>query len=513
MTGAGRLSLTVTLALSLPVAAGAVDRTCPSATTLDALVTCIRGQMPGSGSGGFVVPNATQQADWRWVVRQMLQGSCDFVLPASLAGIMQIRTFTDSGNGKRYCLLMEVLDANNNGVVDRGWGTFIVDPNAVRELSHQAPHPIFDSTTENEAVGVFRDTNSRSYLMCGAHRNANSQTSSCQSSYQVADCAHNTGNMFQPTNEEMLAFYGSPSWNAIQWHGMAADTCSNVEAYLTHGMNLAPVAGDKILELKNNVLLYHPTWKVQVPGTGACSLDATTNVQGRLLNGVAVGSVCNTAATAYTGVFIHNEQDPGFRTAGDWVAAVNDTWPVGPPAPPPAPTGLAAAPGNAQVSLSWGASSGATGYNIKRGTTSGGPYTTIATGVTATSYTDITVANGTTYYYVVTALNANGESGNSNQASATPNAPTPPAAPTGLTATPGKRKVTLSWSASAGTASYKVKRSTTNGGPYSVIASGVTATSYTNTGLQSGTTYYYVVSALNAAGESPNSNQASATPR
>src|SRR5262245_35202179 len=52
--------------------------------------------------------------------------------------------------------------------------------------------------------------------------------------------------------------------------------------------------------------------------------------------------------------------------------------------PPPAPTNLVATPGNAQVSLSWNASSGATSYNVKRSTTSGGPYTTIATGVTAT---------------------------------------------------------------------------------------------------------------------------------
>ena len=513
MTKAYRLSLALSLVFGLPLAAGAVELTCSSATTLDALVTCIRNQMPGNGSNGFVIPNPTQQADWRWVVRQMLQGSCNFVLPASLAGIMQIRTFTDAGNGKSYCLFMEVQDANSNAVVDRGWGTFIVEPNAERELNHQAPHPIYDSTTENEAVGVFRDTNSRSYLMCGAHRNANSQTSSCQSSYQVADCAHNVANMFQPTNEELLAFYGATSWNVIQWHGMAADTCSNVEAYLTHGMDQAPVSGDKILDLKNNVLIYHPTWKVEVPGTGACSLNATENVQGRLLNGVAAGSVCNTAATGYTGKFIHNEQDPGFRTASDWVPAVTGTWPVGPPAPPPAPTGLTATAGNAQVSLSWTASSGATSYKVKRSTTSGGPYTTIATGVTATSYTDTTVTNSTTYYYVVTALNANGESGNSNEASATPTAPTPPLAPTGLTATPGKKKVTLSWNPSSGATSYKVKRSTTNGGPYTVIASGVTGTTYNNTGLQSGTTYYYVVSAMNATGESPDSNQASATPR
>src|SRR5215475_3974260 len=180
--------------------------------------------------------------------------------------------------------------------------------------------------------------------------------------------------------------------------------------------------------------------------------------------------------------------------------------------PPPAPTNLVATPGNAQVSLSWNASSGATSYNVKRSTTSGGPYTTIATGVTATNFTNTQLTNGTTFFYVVSAVNSAGESGNSNQASATPLG-TPPPAPTGLTATPGNAQVTLNWNASSGAASYNVKRSTTSGGPYTTIATGVTSTSFTNTGLTNGTTYFFVVSAVNSAGESGNSNQASATPQ
>jgi fibronectin type 3 domain-containing protein len=186
--------------------------------------------------------------------------------------------------------------------------------------------------------------------------------------------------------------------------------------------------------------------------------------------------------------------------------------PASGPTPPSPPTGLTATAGNAQVSLAWTASSGATSYNVKRSTISGGSYTTIASGVTATSYTNTGLTNGTTYYFVVTAVNTAGESGNSNEASATPTAGSPPPAPTGLTATGGNAQVSLSWSASSGATSYNVKRATVNGGPYSTIASGVTATGYTNTGLTNGTTYYYVVSAVNGAGESGNSNQASATP-
>src|SRR5207237_8367489 len=73
-----------------------------------------------------------------------------------------------------------------------------------------------------------------------------------------------------------------------------------------------------------------------------------------------------------------------------------------PPASPPCPyTTLFRSAGNAQVTLSWTAVSGATGYNVKRSTTSGGPYTTVGPNVTPASFTDSGLTNGTTYYYVV----------------------------------------------------------------------------------------------------------------
>jgi hypothetical protein len=181
------------------------------------------------------------------------------------------------------------------------------------------------------------------------------------------------------------------------------------------------------------------------------------------------------------------------------------------PAPPSSPSATA---GNATVTLNWTASSTATAYNVKRATTSGGPYTQIGA-PTSTSYTDVSLTNRTTYYYVVSALNSAGASANSTQVSATPTAPVGPvsipATPSGLAATAGNAQASLTWTASSGATSYHVKRATTSGGPYTQIGA-PTAASYTDTSLTNGTTYYYVVSALDSAGESANSTQVSATP-
>ena len=88
---------------------------------------------------------------------------------------------------------------------------------------------------------------------------------------------------------------------------------------------------------------------------------------------------------------------------------------------PAVPANLAATAGNAQVSLSWSGSAGATSYHVKRSTASGAE-TQIAA-PSSNSFTDTTVTNGTKYFYVVSAVNSAAESANSSEVSATPTTP------------------------------------------------------------------------------------------
>ena len=175
---------------------------------------------------------------------------------------------------------------------------------------------------------------------------------------------------------------------------------------------------------------------------------------------------------------------------------------------------LAAQAGNASVSLTWSAASATATYNLYRGTIAGGEGATpIKTGLTGTACTDPGLTNNIPYFYQLTAVNSAGnEGGKSNEAGATPQAV--PATPLSLTAQAGNAQVLLSWTAVPGVSKYYVKRGTAHGGPYTLIspAGGVAVNTYTDATAVNGTTYYYVVTAVNSSGESPSSNEATATP-
>ena len=101
--------------------------------------------------------------------------------------------------------------------------------------------------------------------------------------------------------------------------------------------------------------------------------------------------------------------------------------------------------------------------------------------------------------------------GGSHPAAAGGTLPAVPSPPSDLNAVAGNAQVSLTWTTSPGASSYHVKRSTASGGPYVQVAA-PTVTACTDRSLVNGTTYYYVVSALNAAGESPDSVATSAVP-
>jgi fibronectin type 3 domain-containing protein len=174
-----------------------------------------------------------------------------------------------------------------------------------------------------------------------------------------------------------------------------------------------------------------------------------------------------------------------------------------------APVGLTAnAVSGRQINVSWAATIGANYYNLRRSASSSGRYTTVAQGIMTTNYSDSGLDSQTTYYYAVSAIYSGGESANSTQAYAT--TPPLPGSST-LSASLNGNQVGLNWQAVGGADSYKVKRAFSSGGPYTMIASGVTDTNFYDAVYYTGASYYYVVAGVDAGGEGTNSPEAGVT--
>lgn len=176
----------------------------------------------------------------------------------------------------------------------------------------------------------------------------------------------------------------------------------------------------------------------------------------------------------------------------------------------PAAPMLSATAGDGQVSLTWSAVDGAQSYTVYRGTAPGAE-SALPPILVSTSYVDSGLTNGRTYYYKVTATNANGEGSASNEVSATPNAT--PAAPGALTATAAPQQITLQWTNNTTNATnVLIERRTTANKPFAQIAAiAPSSVSYVDAGLRKHATYSYRVRAANGSLVSSPSNIATAT--
>ena len=185
---------------------------------------------------------------------------------------------------------------------------------------------------------------------------------------------------------------------------------------------------------------------------------------------------------------------------------------------PGQPFGLSAVPDTGHITLTWQPPTDNGGfpvvnYTVYRGTTSGGK-TLLATVGRSPTYLDSAVTDGVTYYYEVAAVSSMGEGSKSNEANAT--LLRKPSEPRNLIATAGDHQATLTWTepmsnGGSPVINYRLYRGTTPGNDLFIAEVG-NVTTYFDTSLDNGRTYYYKVRALNIVGEGPDSNEASANP-
>lgn len=151
------------------------------------------------------------------------------------------------------------------------------------------------------------------------------------------------------------------------------------------------------------------------------------------------------------------------------------------------------------LKIQWKKVSGTDGYVLYRSTSKNGKYTKVATikGAKTLSYKNTKLTTGKTYYYKIRAYQTVKKSKVYGRYSSVKSGTPKPAKVTGVKATRvNANKIKLTWSKVSGAKSYTIYRSTSKNGTYKAVKTGCTSTSYTNSGLKNGTTYYYKIAAV-----------------
>ena len=330
--------------------------------------------------------------------------------------------------------------------------------------------------TEFAAV-VAGDSNRAAFAFLGTNTPGNTQDSAFPGVwYLYVSFTYDGGNTWTTYN----ATPNDPVQRGCIWNGGGGNPCRNL-------LDFNGIALDKV-------------GRVLVVYTDGC-IDDPQDPTVRCTSGLDYSkSVLTTVARQSGGIGLYGAYDGQiFKTA------------------PGAPV-LSGLAGNAVNHLKWtdgsNGNSPITSHTIYRGSSSGGETVLATVSGTATSYDDAAVVNGTTYYYQVSAANAVGGSARSNEVALTPSNAAAPSAPRNLAAIPKTAGIVLTWGtpSSSGTApitGYNVYRGTAPGTEKFLAGAG-NKTRFADNTAASGTTYYYVVTAVNSVGESAKSNEASA---
>jgi fibronectin type 3 domain-containing protein len=203
-----------------------------------------------------------------------------------------------------------------------------------------------------------------------------------------------------------------------------------------NGLALTALTSTNLVGASNYVGSAYQQWNLQHVGGGQYKITAVPNgYSWNVNNGALVttsgwgtgGNQCYILAPTSGGFYSilpvgngvsleTSAANPATIDQKAYSGGANQQWALAAPSAPAFPAGLSAtAAATTQVNVTWNAVAGATSYNVKRSANSGGPYTTVATGITTTNYTD-TVPAGMKFYYVVTAVSGGIESPNSLEA-------------------------------------------------------------------------------------------------
>ncbi|KAF7329545.1 hypothetical protein MKEN_00217300 [Mycena kentingensis (nom. inval.)] len=320
-----------------------------SSTTFEALISCFDAlTVPANFYTDTTYlaaqPSPQELLDFQSLVTALLyvDGNCSSVpIPPSIAGIYAVSLFPSTDSGAQFCIAAE--STSEGGAYAKGWGLFAVPAtrSAIqRDIHLSAPHPAFDLFTPQQAGALFHAVGARSLFISGRQRMALAEPSTCVvptgagTVYYKTDATHDTEEPFFAVNAAIRAYLAAnggcpnPSCAFIQFHGKSASTCPTDTMFVSAGLGRSASslawytdadASRPAVRLAHSLMLAFAATGaiISLPSdnTSTCALTATSNVVGRLLNGVPSGELCTQGATAATasGAFVHVEQAVGVR--------------------------------------------------------------------------------------------------------------------------------------------------------------------------------------------------------
>lgn len=278
---------------------------------LSTYVNSVITNLPGSSGNDYQNPIGTDLTNWGNVILNILQGNYSTAHTQATAIGYQILEYTDNSvtPNKLYYVLERKSSSSNH------WGIFIFNPNASRpKLMIQSPHPKYDSYTGQQGFYIFKKVNALAFYFSGTHRCNSSIETSCDGTttvcgasgpYKISDQAHNVSGTLQKTTE--LLNTNISNFIVVQVHGFAKDV-GDPDVIMSNGKTSAPTGTDYLVNLKNNLAKIDTTltFKVIHIDSDWTKLTATTNTQGRLINGSS--SPCTDNPVSANGRFLHLEQ-------------------------------------------------------------------------------------------------------------------------------------------------------------------------------------------------------------
>ncbi|KAF5391592.1 hypothetical protein D9757_002543 [Collybiopsis confluens] len=343
---------------------------CFNNSTLGDLVDCLNDFTVGpdyydASSYAEAQPSPEQLDAWTTVITSMLSSDStdcsSTVLPISLSSLYTISPFLDNSTARTFCVLSEItsLPIGALNYYTKGWGVFVV-PTSRKDISRtihlSAPHPLYDIDTPQQAAAMFLLSGAHSLLISGRHRIAYRVPTDCitptnpNTIYYKTDPAHDINEPFNAANRVIRTWQnqnqngGCPLETCayLQIHGKGASLCPTDTIFISSGLGNS---NDSVIwynsqpnlpsrRLKGYASEIFPNFNVSLPSDDtACDLTATTNVFGRLINGVPEQDVCTVAANTLTasGEFVHIEQSIASRDNAaheGWGQAIRGTFPA-----------------------------------------------------------------------------------------------------------------------------------------------------------------------------------------